>query len=236
MGILTATRRCHPMPEAALRTGSGPHAGTDARARKPAGRRDVARRRLPVMLLSAAALFCLVHAGWIHAKAMLAQVLLDRAWNATLVDGGTHRPWPWADTWPVAKLHAPRLQRTQIVLAGDDGRALAFGPGWAQASGSPGGRGTTVISGHRDTHFAWLAQLQAGDRLELHTTDGPRSYVVSGTRVADSRFERIDVQSGDDSLLLVTCWPFDAVVPGGPMRYVIRAQPTTDALGPVASH
>ncbi|MFB9067426.1 class GN sortase [Pseudofulvimonas gallinarii] len=229
MGLLTATRRCHPMPDAAMRTGRGRHADRDVRARKPAGNRDVSRRRLAVVLLSAAALSCLAHAGWIHAKAMLAQVLLERAWNETLAEGGTHRPWPWADTWPVAKIHAPRLRQAQIVLAGDDGRALAFGPGWAQASGVPGRGGITVISGHRDTHFAWLAQLQAGDRLQLDGVHGTRSYAVTGTRVADSRHERIDVHSGDDRLLLVTCWPFDAVVPGGPLRYVVSAQPVDDA-------
>lgn len=178
------------------------------------------------LLCLAGALVCVVQAGWIHAKAALAQVLLERAWTASLSDGQPHAPWPWADTWPVARLRAPRLDREQFVLAGDDGRALAFGPGWAQASAAPGQPGTTVISGHRDTHFAWLAQLRSGDTIELDGGEGPRRYIVTGSRVADSSHERIAVDHHDDALLLVTCWPFDAVVPGGPLRYVVTATPS----------
>jgi sortase (surface protein transpeptidase) len=29
--------------------------------------------------------------------------------------------------------------------------------------------------------------------------------------------------TGRKSLTLITCWPFDAIVPGGPLRYVVRA-------------
>ena len=29
---------------------------------------------------------------------------------------------------------------------------------------------------------------------------------------------------GLDELTLVTCWPFDAVAPGGPLRYVVVAE------------
>ena len=41
---------------------------------------------------------------WIHAKAVLAQILLERAWQQTRDGGERVRPWPWADTWPVARL------------------------------------------------------------------------------------------------------------------------------------
>lgn len=198
-----------------------------AAARRPAGNRDVPvrRRYRHAWLPALAALLCLAQAGWIHAKAVLAQWLLERSWQARLTDGGTHAPWPWADTWAVARLHAPSLGIRQVVLAGDDGRALAFGPGWARASAAPGQRGTTVISGHRDTHFAWLAQLRAGDMLELETRDGRRRYQVRGTRIADSRHEHLTLDDDGDRLVLVTCWPFDAVPPGGPLRWVVEAQP-----------
>ena len=45
------------------------------------------------------------------------------------------------------------------VLRGDSGRTLAFGPAWNEGSAAPG-HGTAIISGHRDTHFAFLHQLQ----------------------------------------------------------------------------
>lgn len=186
------------------------------------GKDALAPRRLlarACLLLAGALAF---DAGWLHAKAWLAQQLLQRAWVQR--GEGAAKPWPWADTAPVARLRAPQLGIDQIVLSGDSGRTLAFGPGWAEASARPGAHGTTVISGHRDTHFAFLQQLRAGDVVELESTQGTRRWRVQSTRVADSRDTRIALD-GDDALLLVTCWPFDAVVPGGPLRWVVRAEP-----------
>lgn len=187
-------------------------------------RRRSARVWLSTTLAMIAAT-CAADAGWIHAKAALAQVLLERSWSRSLIDGASHRPWPWADTQPVARLSVPRLGRSQIVLAGDNGRTLAFGPGWAEASATPAGVGTTVISGHRDTHFAWLGDLIAGDVVSIEARDRTLDYVVASTRIVDADRERIDPGAmSDGTLLLVTCWPFDAVVAGGPLRYVVTAR------------
>lgn len=164
------------------------------------------------------------HAAWLPAKAVLAQQLLDRAWNASLAEGGAHRPWPWADTHPVARLHAPRLAISQVVLAGDSGRPLAFGPGWAEASAAPGTAGTTIISGHRDTHFRWLEHVRDGDWVSLESGTGQRRYRVTAREVVDSRSTRI-ATSATDRLVLVTCWPFDATAPRGPLRYVVTLAP-----------
>ena len=156
------------------------------------------------------------------AKAALAQHLLESAWTARLADGGAHRPWPWADTHPVARLRAPRLNVSQIVLAGDAGRPLAFGPGWAEASAAPGTAGTTIVSGHRDSHFGWLRDLHAGDIVELESARGGAAvtrYRVVATQVVDSRTHRL--ATSGDALVLVTCYPFDALAPGGSLRYVV---------------
>src|SRR5919112_431706 len=67
--------------------------------------------------------------AWIHIKALLAQVLLERAFAATVVGGTAVKPWPWADTWPVARVELPRLGAGAVVLHGSSGQALAFGPG-----------------------------------------------------------------------------------------------------------
>jgi sortase A len=165
------------------------------------------------------------HAAWMPAKAALAQHLLATSWSAARADGQPHRPWPWADTHPVARLHMPRLGVSQVVLAGDAGRMLAFGPGWAEASAAPGSdRGTTIISGHRDSHFGWLSDLRAGDTVELESAHGPRRYTVASTRVVDSRTHGLGTDA--DGLVLVTCYPFDALAPGGPLRYVVSLDPT----------
>lgn len=184
-------------------------------------------RRGVAFALATLALGLLVDAGWIHAKAALAQQLLHSAWSRS-ASGEPHKPWPWADTHPVARLRVATHGIDQIVLAGDAGRSLAFAPGWAEASATPGARGTTVISGHRDTHFAFLRELARGERIVLESSRGARTYRVVATEVADIRSERIALDEGRDALVLVTCYPFDAVAVGGPLRYVVRAEPLRD--------
>jgi sortase A len=162
---------------------------------------------------------------YIPAKAWLAQRLLERAWAHTVAGEGRTKPWPWADTWPVARLHAPSHRADLIVLDGASGRTLAFAPALASGSAGPGLAGVTVIAGHRDTHFRFLRELKTGDPLELEDAHGVRErFRVSATEIVDSRTSGLNVEASGRALALVTCFPFDAVVPGGPMRYLVTAE------------
>lgn len=174
------------------------------------------------VILALAALWQLGLAGWIHTKAIAAQILLDRAWQQTLVEQQHIRPWPWADTWPVAELIVPAMDIAQIVLAGDSGAALAFGPGHSFASAMPEEHGTVMISGHRDTHFRFLQNIQKGEKLILKTKTGIHYYTVSETQIVDSQNYKVD--SNNDELILVTCYPFNSAIVGGPERYLVYAQ------------
>ena len=84
----------------------------------------------------------------------LAQVLLDRAWSRAQSEAEPQRPWPWADTWPVARIGASQLDRPLIVLAGAHGASLAFAPGHLDGTPRPGATGNSVVAGHRDGSFA----------------------------------------------------------------------------------
>lgn len=164
--------------------------------------------------------------GYLEAKAMLAQYLLQQAWCETL-DGKTQaKPWSWADTWPVAKMQVPRLGVERIILADASGRSMAFGPGQVSGTSQLGQGGNTAISGHRDTHFRFLQQLVPGDRVDFTLRDGSQhSYQVASSSV-HNQDETWLLQDMDEELLtLITCYPFDAIVPGGPMRYVVQAKP-----------
>jgi sortase A len=181
------------------------------------------RRRLVMIAAFALAAWQFGAAGYIHAKAWVAQRLLERAW-ADVQSGDAHaKPWPWADTSPIARLRVERLGVDQIVLAGDSGRTLAFGPAWNAGSAAPGSRGTSVISGHRDTHFAFLKALRRADEVTLDDGAGRSAYRVDRVRIVDTRTTRIAVDAAPDRLLLVTCYPFEAIGARGPLRYVVEA-------------
>lgn len=165
---------------------------------------------------------CIGQAAWIHAKAWLAQELIAAAWERAQQGESNTRPWPWADTRPVAKLMLEG--HTLYVLEGANGRNLAFGPTHDSASVLPGELGNSVIGGHRDTHFRFLGELRVGDRLRAELANGRAPlFVVTDLSVVDSRAMNIALDSPAPRLTLVTCYPFDAIQPGGPLRFVVTA-------------
>lgn len=164
---------------------------------------------------------------YILAKAALAQELLEQAWGETLEDGAPHRAWSWADTWPVARLVFPRYGVDLVVLEGASGEALAFGPGRMPAYARLGKPGTAIIAAHRDTHFRFLEKVQTGDEFWIETADGIRHrYAVIDTVILDSRSETIGGDASGGTLVLLTCYPFDSLSVGGPLRYLVFATPS----------
>lgn len=192
------------------------------------------RRQVLVLCLVLLGVQQLSGAALIEAKAWLAPLLIEDAWQQTLRAGTAGvKPWPWADTWPVARLQVPEQAVDLLVLAGDSGNALAFGPGHARASAPLGSNGLAVVGGHRDTHFAFLRQLQPAATLRLQLPDGAlREYRVESAEVVDSHRVALQREAGDERLLLVTCYPFDTLRVGGPLRYVVRARPAADSIHP----
>lgn len=162
--------------------------------------------------------------AYIPAKAWLAQDLMQRAWLRTGMGQARATPWPWADTWPVARLTARSGAIDLIVLAGGSGRTLAFGPGHLSASAMPGEVGNAVIAGHRDTHFRFLQSIEPGERLNLELSSGRKHvYEVVAVDIVDSRKGALRLDTDDAMLSLVTCYPFAAREAGGPLRYVVTA-------------
>jgi sortase A len=176
------------------------------------------------LLLAIIGLILFGQGAYIHAKARLAQVLLEQAFERTIATGRETKPWSWADTWPVARIEVKRLGAHAIVLAGSSGQALAFGPGHVERTPDAGERGVAVYSAHRDTHFAFLKNVAIGDEIEVTRSDGKRfRYRVDGTSVVRFDASGIDPLAEGHHLVLSTCWPFDALS-SGPERYLVHAR------------
>ena len=182
------------------------------------------RRRIALLLMVLAFWF-LGESAYLTAKAQLAQYLLDDAWQKHLQDGQAHRPWPWADTSPVARLVFPQQDKKLVVLAGASGRNLAFGPAHMSASVQPGHTGVSVIGGHRDTHFSFLREVELGEQFLLQSRDGGLQwYQIVQIQVTDVRDSEISLQADEPVLALVACYPFNALDSGGPLRYLVIAK------------
>jgi sortase A len=184
------------------------------------------------LLLALAGLILFGQGAYIHAKARVAQVLLERAFEKTIATGHETKPWSWADTWPVARIEVKRLHASTIVLAGSSGQALAFGPGHVERTPDAGERGVAVYSAHRDTHFAFLKNVVAGDEINVTRSDGKQfHYRVDATSVVRFDTSGIDPLADGYQLVLSTCWPFDALTQG-PERYLVHATMIGDTPGP----
>jgi sortase A len=183
-------------------------------------------RALPLLavLLALAGTWQVASAGWIHAKAALAQHLIASAWNGARESGPSRRPWPWADMRPVARLTVPARGVDLYVLDNADARALAFGPAHVSGTAAPGSAGNAVIVAHRDTHFAFLRHLAVDDEIDVEGARGVIArYRVRDVSVVDKEETRVLEPADAPLLTLITCYPFDAVRPGTRLRYVVVA-------------
>lgn len=175
-------------------------------------------------LLLAAGLWQVAAAGWIHVKAQVAQQLIERAWSHAERGRPAGRPWPGADLRPVARLVVPQRRVALYVLDNATPRALAFGPAHVGGTALPGAWGNSVIVAHRDTHFAFLKDLAVDDEIDVEPRAGERTrYRVREVAVLDKDETRVLDAADAPQLTLITCFPFDAVLPGTRLRYVVIA-------------
>ncbi|PCI43877.1 MAG: class GN sortase [Moraxellaceae bacterium] len=191
----------------------------------------------------------LLFAGWnliqmvfIYGKAEVAQILLEKAWQRTLlnhtVEGHNHdseleRPWAWSDSSPIAKLIFPDQDKELIVLNNGTGRSMAFAPSHLAGSAEFGNNGVTVIGGHKDTHFDFLEHTLIKDDFWVQLPNGEfKPYRVTGIQVADVTSSELLLEADHSVIVLVACYPFSTLVSGGDLRYLVIAEPYVTQLGP----
>lgn len=183
------------------------------------------KQKLFLIMVMIVASWQLGSGAYIHVKAYVAQQLLMSAWQRTLDGEKNVKPWSWADTWPIARMQVPAYDKDIIILAGDSGRNLAFGPGYRFGTAEPGTPGVSVISAHRDTHFRFLKDLKTGDDIKIQTKKGETIlYKVTSAIVVEKSSADIELNINSKQLVLVTCYPFNSISPNTRLRYLVYAQ------------
>jgi len=151
-------------------------------------------------------------------------MLMKRAWSQSQAQGAPVLPWPWMDAQPLARLSVPRLGKSEILLDVDSGQALGFAPSHMQQTPRPGQPGLSVIAAHKNTHFAFLEDIKAGDVIEIENIDRSLSrFEVTRIAIVDKNNSGIDIDAPRTTaqIALVTCYPFSSLSYGGPLRYVV---------------
>ena len=180
------------------------------------------RKLMLIILFVALAFFA--KGIYMPAKALFAQQLLNFAWARHLQDGELHRPWPWADSDPLAQLQMAG-QDPLIILAGATGNNLAFAPAWMITSSPFNRNGNSVLFGHNDTHFNILKEAQIDDEILLTTyADTLLTYQVIETKIVSENELSVIQDNGQERLTLITCYPFDSNIVHSDLRFVVVAK------------
>jgi sortase A len=83
-----------------------------------------------------------------------------------------------------------------------------------------------ALAAHRTTAFRGLQQIRIGDVITITTPNGSFCYVVKETFVVNPEDTYVLDPTGEKTLTLVTCYPFD-YRGSAPYRFIVRAQART---------
>ena len=165
----------------------------------------------------------------IELKARVSQILLQYAWHKTIKTGEYQRPWKSFDGSPILRLMIPNYEVDQIVLKGTSGQSLAFSPAFHEESQLPGNGGTTVLSSHRDSHGIYIKKLKIGDIIKLQDNHIQwHTYQIDNFSIIDVSKNSISLLNIEDNLLIITCYPFNAIRSETSLRYVVSASQNLD--------
>ena len=188
-------------------------------------------RIINIVLLISGGFLCL-HASWLPVKGWLSHQLISYSWHQTIDFKQKNKPWPWADTYPIAELSFERLNKRVVVLNGGDPTTLAFSAGAIAPFNQTKSIKPFVVAGHRDGHFSFLNEVVMNDIISLTDQQGKSQlYQVEAVNIVDASTGELPVLADNSQLILITCYPFisasnigSATESDSNERYVITAR------------
>jgi sortase A len=129
----------------------------------------------------------------------------------------------WTDGATIGRLEIPRLGLSTIIVEGDGKRDLKRAAGHIPGTAFPGQPGNAAVAAHRDTFFRPLRSIRANDEIIVDTLEGSFKYRVSSTKIVGPKQNRVLYPTSEETLTLVTCYPFSFVGPA-PERFIVRAK------------
>jgi len=127
----------------------------------------------------------------------------------------------------VGILSLPDIDAELPIVEGTDEDDLAKGVGHYSTSAYPGEKDQIVLSGHRDTVFRRLGDLEIGDIITIELPYGKFDYKIESTDIVEADDRTVIRPTAPDEILTVTtCYPFN-FVGNAPQRYIIYAVPVS---------
>jgi sortase A len=110
-----------------------------------------------------------------------------------------------------------------MVRKGVDANTLRLAVGHIPTTALPGQAGNVGVAGHRETFFRGLKDFKAKDAIQFSTLNGRFNYEVESLTIVEADNVGVLAPSGENSLTMVTCYPFSYIGPA-PKRFVVRAR------------
>ena len=183
-------------------------------------------------LLFVVGMIALGYSGWIYLDGYRRQHSESEAFDRAREEGPA-RQAPRAGSgavFPTAKLKIPRLGLWTMVEEGVGEETLRGAAGHIPHTAAPGQPGNIGIAAHRDTLFRGLRKIRMHDRIVLSTVARDYHYEVESTSIVDpSDVAVLSPSSGENTLTLVTCYPF-YFIGDAPKRFIVRARQVDKAV------
>jgi len=124
----------------------------------------------------------------------------------------------------IAYMVIPKIKQKYQVYWGADAKTLKKGVGMfvSDITTTPSGNGHTVLSGHRDTVFTNLGDLQENDYILVEYDKRVYIYQIQKHWITDANDRTVIVAKDKSTLTLTTCYPFN-YIGDAPERYIIEA-------------
>ncbi|WP_404429427.1 class D sortase [Sutcliffiella horikoshii] len=184
-----------------------------------------------IVMVTGAALF--VGSGLLYWKGVSA--VEDRSGSGSMVEkregkvavGEFDLPEPLAVSLAageeIGEVYFPVLEVSIPVFHGVSEEELVKGVGHVPGTLLPGGGGNIVLSGHRDTVFRRLEELEVGDKVVFEFGGAAYTYKISRIRIVDKEDTSVVVPRPKEILTITTCYPF-GFIGRAPERYVLEAE------------
>jgi sortase A len=176
--------------------------------------------RAAYYFLLAGGVFGLAYAGYVIADAHIYQTIEESRFEGI---SRREEPHPAIEGSTIGEMEVPRLGLKAIFVQGDSPRILRRAVGHISETALPGESGNVVLTGHRDSFFRPLRSIQLGDAITIKTLNGEFEYQVESTEVVLPTDVQVLQPSSENTLTLVTCFPF-YYVGAAPKRFIVRAR------------
>jgi sortase A len=161
--------------------------------------------------------------GFVTVDAWAFEQRENRAFDRLLNNQATPRLPAIVSSGLIGRIDIQRLGVSVIVVEGISAKILRRAAGHIPSTALPGQPGNVGISAHRDTFFRSLRNIKQNDVITLTTLQSAYRYRVVSTKIVGPNDVAVLDGRGNETLTLVTCYPF-YFVGSAPDRFIVRAE------------